>query len=134
MSDTMKNARIIKLKKQLRFSFNIDYVLETFGEEVWENNNYGEEFGIVLSKGKFIKYFKEAMLNPGFEFYDDDDEDVVKWSPDQFGGDKCGFCNEPNKGLWIEGDEDAVCEKCSQVWEYDDDTDSYRQLQPSRRA
>jgi len=63
-----------------------------------------------------------------------DDEDVVKWSAYQFGGDKCGFCNQPNEGRWIEGDEDAVCEKCSQVWEYDDDTDSYRQLQPSRRA
>ena len=52
----------------------------------------------------------------------------VEWSADRFGGDKCGFCNEPNDGLWIEGQEDAVCEKCSQVWEYDADTDSYHKI------
>ena len=40
----------------------------------------------------------------------------------------CRFCDEPNTGCWIEGQEDAVCEKCSKVWEYDDATDDYYKI------
>ena len=92
---------------------------------------------------KLKQAIKDSKDNPDFDIWDfladelgldpngksdSDDEEEVEWSADRFGGDKCGFCNEPNDGLWIEGQEDAVCEKCSQVWEYDADTDSYHKI------
>ncbi|AET72853.1 hypothetical protein PGAG_00399 [Phaeocystis globosa virus 12T] len=70
---TMTNAQITSLKNRLRTHFDMDRVLETFSEEVWENNNYGEAYE-NLTEEKFMKYFAEAMLNP----MEEEDEDVEK--------------------------------------------------------
>ena len=58
----------------------------------------------------------------------DSEEEEVEWSEEQFCCGDCGFCGKPNDGWWIEGDEDAICEECAQVWEYISDDDVYRKI------
>lgn len=59
----MTNSQIISLKNRLRTHFDIDRLLDTFSDEVWENNFYGQEYE-NLTEENFKKYFSDAILNP----------------------------------------------------------------------
>ena len=110
----MTNAQIINLKKELRFDFWMEQVLATFGEEVWENNSYGEEYE-NLTKENFIKYFADAMLNPtkDEEAEDEDeveDEEDVEDDEDMlYCAYKCNGCNYTTQ------DDDPDCVNCKKT-------------------
>ena len=93
--------------------------------DVAEVKGTGKGGHITLSDLKDLIAASKKAWDEESDESEEDESDVVEWTEDRFGGDTCGFCNQPNDGRWIEGQEDAVCKKCSQVWEYDDDTDSY---------
>ena len=94
----MTNAQIISLKNRLRSHFDMERVLETFSDEVWENNNYGEAYE-NLTEEKFIKYFAEAMLNPTKEEEVMDDEEEMP------------MCVECGLQRCVDAD-DEICHTC----------------------
>ena len=106
----MENARIIKLKNQLRSHFDINYVLATFGGEVWENNNYGEEFGISLPE--FIEYFIEAMTESDDDNSDEDKDTDEDTDDDEEYPDRCVKCDRKFNQRKLLNDYD-----CAKAWE-----------------
>ena len=82
--------------------FNDYYIInpEWEGEEPWTPPKY------IVANKKIIK---------------------IPWTEDDFcDRDTCYFCDEENDGDWVDGQEDAVCIKCSKKWRYDDNEDCYK--------
>ena len=56
----------------------------------------------------------------------------VQWSEefcDDMTEGRCYFCNKKNYNDWDASCEDAVCIECSKKWKYNEDEDSYYELQ-----
>ncbi len=52
----------------------------------------------------------------------------IKWTAEDFcDRDTCYFCK--TKDIWQSKHEDAVCDKCAEVWKYDEDDDGYRKCE-----
>ena len=52
-------------------------------------------------------------------------DNFIKWTEEDFcDRDTCYFCK--TKDIWQSKHEDAVCDKCAEVWKYDEDDDGYR--------
>ena len=52
---------------------------------------------------------------------------TIQWT-DAFYSSTCYFCDAENDGWWDEECEDAVCEKCSEKWRYNEEKDLYEKV------
>lgn len=103
---------------------NIDWTLEDY-KELFE---YIDEGWII--QNDYCLDNNAFIINPQWEgepLWTPPEKQEIKifWTT-EFYNDKCYFCKKKNDGDWDSSCEDAVCEKCSKKWRYDDNEDCYK--------